>query len=242
MPISFRFRWIPFAATLLVAALGIMLGNWQTGRAAQKEAIEATLTARAAAAPLNITHITPDAPLPGIGELEYRRLSVHGEFVRDWPVYLENRPYQGVPGFYVLMPLRIAGSDRYVLVMRGWVRRDVADRTRLPEIATPAGATQVAGIARRDAGRLLQLGQPQAIRPGALLQNLEIDQFARASGLAMLPFVLEQTGDGADGLVRDWPRPSAGADKHRGYAFQWYALAATAFIFFIATGFRRASK
>ena len=42
--------------------------------------------------------------------------------------------------------------------------------------------------------------------------------------------------------ARDWPLPSAGVDKHRGYAFQWYALAATAFLFFLVTGFRRASR
>jgi cytochrome oxidase assembly protein ShyY1 len=42
--------------------------------------------------------------------------------------------------------------------------------------------------------------------------------------------------------MRDWPVPSSGIDTHRGYAFQWYALAAAAFLFFIVTGFRRASK
>jgi len=31
-------------------------------------------------------------------------------------------------------------------------------------------------------------------------------------------------------------------EKHRGYAFQWYALAAMAFIFFVVTGIRRGKK
>ncbi|MGV3654198.1 MAG: SURF1 family protein [Noviherbaspirillum sp.] len=239
MPISYRFRWIPFVAAMLAMALGIVLGNWQTGRAAQKEAIEATMAARTMATPLVLASGTP---LPDPGTLEYRRVLAQGEFVREWTVYLENRPYQGVPGFYVLTPLRIAGSDRHLLVMRGWAPRNMADRTRVPEFSTPSGAASIRGVVRRDVGKLLQLGQPQPVKPGALLQNLDIGDFERASGLAMLPFVLEQNGDDADGLVRDWPRPSAGVDKHRGYAFQWYALAATALIFFIATGFRRASN
>jgi cytochrome oxidase assembly protein ShyY1 len=43
-------------------------------------------------------------------------------------------------------------------------------------------------------------------------------------------------------LLRVWPSPSSGIDKHRGYAFQWYALAAMAILFFVITGFRSGSK
>jgi cytochrome oxidase assembly protein ShyY1 len=78
------------------------------------------------------------------------------------------------------------------------------------------------------------------LRQNAIVQNLDIAEFARASKLAMLPFVLQQSTDTHDGLTRDWPRPSAGAERHRGYAFQWFALAAMAFLFFVVTGFRRA--
>jgi surfeit locus 1 family protein len=42
--------------------------------------------------------------------------------------------------------------------------------------------------------------------------------------------------------VRGWPRPSTGVEKHRGYAFQWYALAGMALVFFVVTGFRRGKK
>jgi cytochrome oxidase assembly protein ShyY1 len=74
------------------------------------------------------------------------------------------------------------------------------------------------------------------------VQNLDIPEFAQASGLSLQPFIIEQSTDVRDGLTRDWPRPSTGVDKHRGYAFQWYALAATALIFFIVTGFRSGRK
>jgi cytochrome oxidase assembly protein ShyY1 len=74
------------------------------------------------------------------------------------------------------------------------------------------------------------------------VQNLDIPSLAAASGLPLQNFIIEQTNDTADGLLRDWPTPASGIDTHRGYAFQWYALAAAAFLFFIVTGFRRASK
>jgi len=234
MRITFRFRWIPFIAAVTAAAIGISLGQWQTRRAQQKEAIEAQLTEREAAPPLDL-----NSAVPGIEEAEYRRALVKGEFVPNWPVYLDNRPYRDMAGFYVLMPFRIAGSDKTLLVMRGWVRRDIADRTKLPPIATPAGQTQIEGAIRRSPGHILQLGQAERLHPGAIVQNVEAPEFAQASGLNMLPLVLEQLSDTKDGLARDWPRPSLGIEKHRGYAFQWYALAATALAFFVVTGFRR---
>ncbi len=237
MRFTFRFRWLPFAAAVVVAAIGIALGHWQTRRAQEKDAIEARLTVREAAPPLALNAGMPDA-----GEAEYRRAILRGEFVRDWTIYLDNRPYQGAAGFYVLMPFRLAASGQHILVARGWVKRDIGDRTRMPEIPTPAGMTEIEGRLRRNPGHVLQLGRAEPLRPGAIVQNVDLQEFAQASKLDIAPLMLEQLNDTHDGLIRDWPRPSGGADKHRGYAFQWYALAATALVFFVVTGFRRGTK
>ncbi len=237
MRFTFRFRPIPLLATVLLVALGIALGQWQTRRALEKEAIEARLTSRAALPPI----VLGAEEVPA-AQAEYRRIVVDGEFRADWPVYLDNRPHQGVAGFYLLMPFRIAGSSRYLLVARGWLPRDAAERTRLPPVVTPAGTIHIEGVARRDAGRLLQLGQAEPPRPGAIVQNLDLAGFSAASALALQPFLLEQTSDSSDGLLRDWPLPSSGAEMHRGYAFQWYALALMALLFFIVTGFRNGKK
>ncbi|WP_194720588.1 SURF1 family protein [Noviherbaspirillum malthae] len=237
MPLTFRFRWIPFLAAVTVAVIGFMLGNWQTRRAHEKEAIEAKLQERSHSAVLAL-----DGAPKNAGEMEYRRVSAKGSFVGNWTIYLENRPYQGSPGFYVLSPLKIDGSDMHILVVRGWVKRDATDRAKLPPIATPTGLVEIIGTARANTGHVLQLGTAEPLKPGAIVQNAEIADIGRAAGIALQPFVVEQTSDAADGLVRDWPRPSSGADKHRGYAFQWYALAATALLFFVVTGFRRGKK
>jgi len=237
MPMKFRFRWMPFIAAIVAAAIGIALGYWQTRRATEKEAIEARLQQRAEAAPLAL-----DGSLHSIEEAEFRRVRVQGQFLHDWNVYLDNRPHNGAPGFYVLTPMRIAGSDQHVLVARGWVKRDIADRTKLPEIPVPPGPVVIEGMARRAPGHVLQLGKAEPLRPGAIVQNADSAAVGEAAGLKMAPFVVEQVSETQDGLVRDWPRPSSGVDKHRGYAFQWYALAATALIFFVVTGFRRGTK
>ena len=240
MRFSFRFRLVPFIAMLVVAAIGIALGQWQLNRAAEKEAIEQRIDAREKEPPLHFDGA--NAAAADVETLEFRTLAVRGQFLPRWTIYLDNRPHEGKPGFHVITPLKIAGTDRHILVARGWIARDVADRSRIPEIATPAGFVEVTGRVRRHVSRLLQLGQPAPLEPGAIVQNLDTARLARASGLEIEPFIVEQIANGKDGLVREWSRPSLGIDKHLGYAFQWFALAATAFLFFVVTGIKRASK
>jgi surfeit locus 1 family protein len=235
MAFPFRFRLVPFLATVLAVALGLALGQWQTRRANEKEAIEQRLAERGQAPVLALNQDT----VPKGTDAEFRRAKVRGTFQPQWVLYLDNRPYQGKAGFVVMMPFQIAGSDRMLLVSRGWIPRDPVERTRIPAIPTPQGEITLDGVLKRHPGHVMELGEAQALRPGSIVQNLDPLQFAQVSGMKTLPVILEQTSDTADKLVRDWPRPSSGVDKHRGYAFQWYALAGTAFLFFIATGFRR---
>jgi cytochrome oxidase assembly protein ShyY1 len=250
-----RFRAIPFIAAALAVVVGLSLGQWQGRRAAQKTAIAQQLSERASAPKFALS----DQPVPA-DDMEYRKVSIKGEFVRGWTVYLDNRPYQGRPGFYVLMPFRIAGSDMHVLIERGWMPLNIGDRNKLFPYRTPDGEIEIEGIVRRKPGHLMQLGRAATLQPNAIVQNLEIAEFAAASKLKLQPFVVEQTQpadalagrpgqqgqqdtqDPQDLLVRDWPQPSNGIDMHRGYAFQWYALAAMAFLFFIVTGIRRGTK
>ena len=246
MRIRFHFRWIPFVVMLLLVALGVSLAQWQQRRGDEKVARAARLEAGNLAAPLALTA----APLlPADAQaIEYRRVTVTGNFVPAWTVYLDNRPYKGQAGFHVLTPFQIDGSAMHVLVAQGWLPRNNAERTRIPAYATPTGTVTISGIARLNAGHVMELGTAPALAPHAIVQNADIGQLARASGLALQPFLLEQTADpaaapAASALpVRDWPAPDLGADKHRGYAFQWYALALMAFLFFVFTGFRRANK
>lgn len=234
---SLRDRLVPLCTTVFVVVVGILLGQWQMRRATEKQAIEATLLARASTKPV----LLGAAPID-VQEMEYRHVQVLGEFDQNWPIYLDNRPYKGLAGFYVLMPLKIQGSNKHVLVARGWVRRDQYDRTKLPFIPVPHGVIAVDGIAKRSLARSLSLGAAEKIHPHAIMQNVEIAAIAQASKFEMQTILIEQKNELPDGLVRDWPLPFAGVDKHRGYAFQWYALAAAGLLFFLVTGRQRARQ
>ncbi|MFK3741092.1 SURF1 family protein [Massilia sp. TN1-12] len=238
MRLRFRFSIIPFMATAALVVLGIVLGNWQARRAEEKTALQVRLVQRAAAPPLRLGREAIDPAATA-----YRRVVATGRFVRGWPIYLDNRPLKGRSGFVLLMPFKItAAGDRHVLVARGWFPRDPGAHDRIPALPVPEGEQTIEGIAVPRPARVMQIGTPPALAPHAIVQNLEVADVARASGLALLPFLVEQTGNPAyapDGLVRDWPAPALDVDRHRGYAFQWYALAAMACVFFVMTGFRR---
>ncbi len=206
--------------------IAISLGNWQTHRAEGKLAVEARWRSAEAASPRTIVpanlSLVP-AELP-------QRVRLTGQFVHDKSVWLDNRPLDGRAGLILLTPLVLADSAparaSVVLVMRGWAPRDMQERTRLPKVAEPRGEVVIEGLALEHPPRVYELSKvAEPVPLPALWQNLDFGEYAKASGLPVVPWVVQQQGGPDDGLVRDWPRPASGVERHRGYALQWYALA-----------------
>lgn len=206
------------------------LGFWQLRRAAGKELLQQQIDVAANAPPAS-----PDAQsLQRPESLVHRHLRFEGRWVTDHVVYLDNRPQAGQAGFYVLMGLKIERPAAVeVIVNRGWIARDANDRTRIAPYRTPDGIVDVTGVALEDEPRLLELAKPGAWPLKGIWQNFDFDAFARASGQPPVRVIVRQdrSADGSDGLSRDWPDRGGALqsqiDRHHGYAFQWFALAAT---------------
>ena len=213
--------------------IGCSLSLWQTRRAEYKEVIEATLKARE-----NVAAI-PFPAAPDLKQLEYAKVILTGEFDQRWPLYLDNRPMNGMPGIVVMMPFKLQNQDKAVLVARGWVPRNNLDRAAVKNYQTPSGIVQIEGMVKANSGHVYQFGVSSPLRPGALIQNLEISELEKAGKMQLFPFIVEQKVGSDDGLMRNWPRASLGSERHRGYAFQWLALALTALLFYLVTGFRK---
>jgi surfeit locus 1 family protein len=160
-------------------------------------------------------------------------VQLNGVFLEDKTIYIDNRTHKGQAGFHVVTPLKIEGST--VIVLRGWILRDVTDRTKLPQRKLTAEPVSLVGLSQADLIKSYELAK--AVKPGPqdkLWQSATVDEISQWSGLSLSRFVVRQTealktasGEAIDdGLVRDWAAFNTDVDKHRGYAVQWYSLSA----------------
>jgi len=253
--------WLVTVAAVLTLAATVSLGRWQLSRAAQKEALQASIEAQKQKPPLTQAEFLA---LQQPSDELHRPVRLRGLWLTPQTVYLDNRQMHGVPGFYVLTPFALEGTEQTVMVQRGWVQRNFVDRTKLGAVDTPAGIVEVTGLLEPPPSHLLELGTPapapaapaaapataaapEASVPAApaaptpavegyspIRQNLDLEAFRAETKMPLRTDVsLQQTGPASEGLQRDWPAPALGLERHYGYAFQWFGLSALVVILYV---------
>lgn len=237
-------RPVATLAALIVFSIGCLLGNWQLNRMQEKLLAASDLAAKQAASPINLNNQTPF-----LGQALHHSVIAKGSYLADKTIWLENRPHpQGqdpktgvTAGFYVLTPMKLEGSGKVIWVNRGWAPRDMLDRTLLPKIVTPTGPVEVKGIVFEFAARVMDIGTNSlGSSTSNIQQNLDLNKEAYQFNGLQLPYIVRQSANHkSDGLNRDWLPAASGAEKHQGYAFQWFALAAVAILFWLITGLKR---
>ena len=230
---TFRPGLVPSLAAAAFIALTVALGDWQSRRAEEKLEIGRRIDEASRGPVLSVPAERVDA-----AGFERRRVSARGIFVAGDTLFLDNKLIHGVAGYQVLTPLKLEGGRVHVLVARGWIA--AGDRSRLPAVPTPEGAQTIEGTAVVLGSRFLELAPESA--SGPLRQNLVLVREEKSLGLTLQPFIIEQTSDARDGLVREWERPDTGVERHRSYALQWYSFAALAAVLYVALGFKRADS
>lgn len=217
---SLRFVFLTLVSLSCVATTAA-LGFWQLDRARQKQTLQDRIETRTNLPPVAVAALL----VPGDAEaIVHRTVRLGGQWVQGATVFLDNRTMAGRSGFLVLTPLRLQGYASSVLVQRGWVPRDFLDRDRLPEVLTPPGDVQIAGRLAPPPSKLLELGPGT---DGPIRQNVDLSALADEWGVPLLEGVsVLQTDTDDHGLLRDWPRFTGTAHKHRAYAAQWFAMSA----------------
>lgn len=238
-----------------VAVVCLMLGRWQLTRAEERQQVAATLDAGRRAAALTLT---PDMTMDALKA--WRPAIVEGKWLSEWSVLLDNRNLEGRPGLWLATPLML-DRNTAVLVLRGWFERPIANRP-VPKIPTSEGTLQLKGELAVRVPRLFELWTSQAHAATSLpddwkgvqqptdgvidplllprLQNLDLEEYAKRTGINFLPTVLMQQSEARDdGLKRVWPEPSVDSDKNVGYAMQWFGFAGIALVAFFVVGWRR---
>ena len=114
---------------LVLIAIFLRLAYWQWTRHLEKRVTIVALEARLKQ-PLGDLALLLNNSKPNWDELFYRRFHVVGEYDFQHEVVMRNRMYEQNAGVHVLTPLRIAGSDRYILVNRGFIPLEQAAREK----------------------------------------------------------------------------------------------------------------
>ena len=212
--------WLLTTAAVLVAGVTFSLGQWQLRRAAQKQNLQLAIEAQSNQSILKALDLAdPDL----LKDAVHRRATLKGVWRAEHTVFLDNRQMNGRTGLVAVTPLVLDGTGQIILVQRGWVLRNFADRTKLPDIQTPAGDVTVRGRIAPPPSKLYEF---KGADSGRIRQNIDVAAFSREISLSLMTVSMVQMGPANEGLLRDWAAPNLGLDKHYGYAFQWFGLCA----------------
>ena len=220
-------RWGGYLALVIVFAIACgLLSWWQWSRRADAVAEIAKIEANYDAAPVALEALVPTLEAE-VDAAEWHPVVVTGEYLPEAELVVRNRPRDSVPGFEVLVPLRLADGTVFV-VDRGWV----------PAGSTPAAPASVPRAPDGEVTVVVRLkpGEPEI--PG---RSAPEGQLATVRLPDVAELVGEPTYTGMYGLLvsedpaaDDRPlaarRPVDDEGPHLSYALQWIAFGILAFV------------
>lgn len=230
-----RFWWWKTIFVLLAMAVMVGLGFWQLDRLEQRRARNEQQRTALLATPLELTGAElPASPV----ELRHRPAMVRGTFDNARQVAIKNQNLNEQPGVFLVTPLQIDGSEKAVLVNRGWIAAREADPATWHQFNEQAD------------GPLLGILQPTRRRPDGTVSaipedtitgwfRLDIEAIGQTLPYELLPVVLQLVpGDGQEREGRTPQRIvldiSFSEGNHRSYALQWFSFAVIAAVVYIA--------
>lgn len=234
-PDSSRRRIALFGGLLLAVLLPtfISLGMWQWNKAEVKQALQAERDQLSRTTPIPLP-----ADLQAADSLRNHRLTVRGTYDARYQVLIDNRLNQGVAGYHVVTPLRLADSDRYVLVNRGWLPAP-ADHHEQPAAPVPTGEIELTGIAVMPQERFFNLAEQPASGWEPVWQNLDLKRFRSLLPGYVHSVIIQLDPQAPAGFNREWPRPDERIERHRSYALQWFGFAVASVGIWLFLLFRR---
>ena len=112
-------RWI-IGLVLVVIAVPVMvrLGFWQLDRLQERRTFNQRVLSQIDAPELTLDQ---DALANDLYEMEFRHVSVTGQYDHKQQIVLRNQAWNGRIGFRLLTPFVIENDDAVVIVDRGWI-------------------------------------------------------------------------------------------------------------------------
>jgi len=220
-------RWVPAVCFVSVFCLLVRLGFWQLDRAESKQLYLVKQQDKMQQAPIGFTEALEQE------DIEYQKVWLQGNYNVEQQFLLDNQMLEGKLGAFVLTPFKLIGSNKTVLVNRGWVAMDKA-RKKLPVLTfTPESQEQkILGFINHfpSVGLVLESADEPSEGWPSMVQIINVEKIHHKLGRVIFPFQVQLAPNQPSGYLRDWKiRTRMPPEKHRAYAFQWFALAATLF-------------
>lgn len=173
-------------------------------------------------------------------DLRFFSVVLEGTFDNQHPILIKNRLYQGQNGFHVLTPFKPSSSAKIILVNRGWIPENEAEKIldfgSIPDGVTisgillaPSKSLTGSGINEKKVGWPLIVKEPDIQKIGDILKN------------PINPYILFLSPSSRYGFVRDWVwlKSAAGAERHKAYAKQCFMIALVLTLLFIFMNTRK---
>ncbi len=227
-------------AALAAAGAFASLGFWQSDRAGQKQRWLDGYAAALLAEPVAVSQAlaAPSQNLP---------VRVAGTFrLQPRPLlFLDGQQRDGRVGVRAYVLADSDASAAPLLVELGWL--PFGPGRSLPRIELPHVRFDLDGLLLPWPAQGLRLGENRwdDAAPAQLLAYLDRDEIARATGLRPYDGVLRpDPGFDLGGAVRDVAAlpNTLTPDQHRGYALQWWGLAATVVSIYLVLALRRSMQ
>jgi cytochrome oxidase assembly protein ShyY1 len=237
-------RWhAPRAFAVLLALTGVAafvsLGRWQLHRAVEKEQLFAAYAGAASQTP-----VTLEAARRMADSRRYPLVSVRGHYDATHTYVLDDQAREGQVGGIAYAIFEPADGSNALLVDRGFVPGKT--RGEPPPIpALPVGEQQIIALYTPPPGSGLHLGGNALPRQTAWPKRsiyLDVNDVAADAGRSLDARVLKLAPEAASGFVREWRPDVFPPERHRGYAFTWFTLAAVVAAVFVGMHWRKETK
>ena len=227
---------VPSLAFLVVFPVLISLGLWQLDRAEEKREIERQVSTAMSRAPLNINQ----ADFEKLPADVYRPAALQGRFDNERQYLWDNKTSNGKPGYQVLTPFLLDGSDQVVMVNRGWIPI-LGRRDQFPDIAVDTSSLEILGVIKQPSNAI-QLAVSESTQAQVyphLVQAFEPSVIASELKQPVAPILIELNAADKHGFVRDWQPYYGKIGKHIGYAIQWFLMALIVMFLYIKLNLKR---
>lgn len=219
---QYQFEWRLTLFTLVCFAIFVKLGFWQLDRAEYKQALATDFAYQAALPPASSVELVQEASV-----LSGRQVRLEGAFLPEI-FLLDNQIVDGQFGNDVIQVFETKDPQLLFLVNRGWVK---GDPSRLQPTQIPERSVQgvIEGEVYIAPGTPFTLGNPPAeIMFPQTIQSVDMDFMAAAvdRSLPFYPHLIRLSSDDRAAYKTHWALVNVSPDKHRGYAVQWFAMAA----------------